>query len=68
MTNLVTRLLACKHFRAISGMRANDLGMRRPRRPSFTGGGTDNCAYGWFIWHKQAKGPTTLGFMMGGHG
>lgn len=38
------------------------------RRPSFTGGGTDNCAYGWFIWHKQAKGPTTLGFMMGGHG
>lgn len=24
-------------------------------RPSFTGGGTDNSAYGWFVWTVQAK-------------
>lgn len=32
------------------------------RRPSFTGGGTDSAAYGWFIWRigRDAKEPTTL--------
>jgi hypothetical protein len=27
-------------------------------RPSFTGGGTDNCAYGWFIFERGYVGPT----------
>jgi len=28
------------------------------RRPSFTGGGTDGCAYGWFIWDAyQIRAP-----------
>lgn len=29
-------------------------------RPSFTGGATDSCAYGWFVWRHAHKGPTTL--------
>lgn len=24
-------------------------------RPSFTGGGTDNCAYGWFVWRAGVR-------------
>lgn len=30
------------------------------RRPSFTGGGTDSCAYGWFWWERGWSGPTTI--------
>lgn len=30
------------------------------RRPSFTGGKTDSCAYGWFVWRKDEHAPTTL--------
>lgn len=29
-------------------------------RPSFTGGATDSCAYGWFVWRHAHAGPTTL--------
>lgn len=29
-------------------------------RPSFTGGATDSCAYGWFVWWKGHEGQTTL--------
>ena len=29
-------------------------------RPSFTGGGTDSAAYGWFVWRAGHTGPTTL--------
>ena len=36
------------------------------RRPSFTGGGTDNCAYGWFIWvWGYHYGPATLHILSG---
>jgi hypothetical protein len=27
-----------------------------PRRPSFTGGGTDSCEYAWFVWRKYWAG------------
>lgn len=27
-----------------------------PRRPSFTGGGTDACEYAWFVWRKYWAG------------
>jgi len=30
------------------------------KRPSFTGGATDSCAYGWFWWDKQHEGPTEM--------
>lgn len=30
------------------------------QRPSFTGGGTDNAAYGVFVWAREHVGPTTL--------
>lgn len=36
------------------------------RRPSFTGGGTDSAAYGWFIWRNQVRksdSETTLGWI-----
>lgn len=26
------------------------------KRPSFTGGGTDSCAYAWFVWHENNAG------------
>jgi len=29
-------------------------------RPSFTGGRTDSCAYGWFVWRSPHRAPTTL--------
>jgi len=29
-------------------------------RPSFTGGATDSCAYGWFVWRRAHKGATVL--------
>jgi len=29
-------------------------------RPSFTGGGTDSCAYGFFVWQEGHAGPTRL--------
>lgn len=29
-------------------------------RPSFTGGGTDSAAYGFFVWHRGFVGSTTL--------
>lgn len=29
-------------------------------RPSFTGGGTDNSAYGFFVWAAGHRGPTEL--------
>lgn len=29
-------------------------------RPSFTGGGTDSAAYGWFWWDAEHRGPTEL--------
>lgn len=29
-------------------------------RPSFTGGATDSCAYGWFVWRRPYEGPTLL--------
>lgn len=29
-------------------------------RPSFTGGATDSCAYGWFVWRRPFAGPTVL--------
>ena len=32
-------------------------------RPSFTGGGTDNSAYGWFHWDTEHEGPAELGFI-----
>lgn len=30
------------------------------RRPSFTGTGTDSCAYAWFIWRRCSGGPALL--------
>ena len=30
------------------------------QRPSFTGQGTDSCAYGWFWWDWSHEGPTRL--------
>ena len=30
------------------------------QRPSFTGGRTDSCAYGWFVWSRTHFGPTQL--------
>lgn len=30
------------------------------RRPSFTGTGTDACAYGFFVWDQRHAGPTEL--------
>jgi len=30
------------------------------RRPSFTSGGTDSAAYGFFVWDLNHTGPTTL--------
>jgi tRNA G10 N-methylase Trm11 len=29
-------------------------------RPSFTGGGTDNSAYAWFVWRRGHSGPAAL--------
>ena len=29
-------------------------------RPSFTGGGTDNAAYGWFVWRRGFSGTPGL--------
>jgi len=29
-------------------------------RPSFTGGSTDSCAYGWFWFDNEHRGPTEL--------
>lgn len=28
-----------------------------PRRPSFTGRGTDSCEYAWCVWHEDRRGP-----------
>jgi len=33
------------------------------RRPSFTGGGTDSAAYGWFIWRRGYTGAPSLGWL-----
>lgn len=33
------------------------------KRPSFTGGGTDSAAYGWFVWRRDHVGPATLGWI-----
>lgn len=30
------------------------------QRPSFTGGKTDSCAYGWFVWRRDWTAPTAL--------
>lgn len=30
------------------------------KRPSFTGGKTDSCAYAWFEWRKGYRGPAAL--------
>lgn len=30
------------------------------RRPSFTGGTTDSCAYAWFEWRRGYQGPAAL--------
>ncbi len=30
------------------------------QRPSFTQGGTDSAAYGFFLWDRDHRGPTTL--------
>ena len=30
------------------------------QRPSFTGGGADSAAYGWFVWDADRKGPPML--------
>ena len=30
------------------------------QRPSFTGGGTDSAAYGWFVWQSSYSGPATI--------
>lgn len=30
------------------------------KRPSFTGGKTDSCAYAWFVWRKAHRGDTLL--------
>lgn len=32
-------------------------------RPSFTGGGTDACDYGWFVWEEGYKGPTYVDWL-----
>lgn len=32
-------------------------------RPSFTGGGTDSAAYGWFVWQRGYVGAPTLGWL-----
>lgn len=38
------------------------------QRPSFTGGGTDSAAYGWFVWDADHKGATELHVLDGsGH-
>ena len=29
-------------------------------RPSFTKGGTDATAYGWFVWHRRHRGPARI--------
>ena len=33
------------------------------RRPSFTGGKTDACPYGWFIWRRGHTAPPRLGWL-----
>ena len=33
------------------------------RRPSFTGGKTDSCPYGWFIWRRGHTAPPRLGWL-----
>ena len=33
------------------------------KRPSFTGGKTDSCAYGWFIWRKAWTARAELGWL-----
>lgn len=33
-----------------------------PQRPSFTGKGTDQFDYGWFVWDNEHQGPTELGW------
>lgn len=33
------------------------------KRPSFTGGGTDSAAYGWFVWTSRGKPQPTLGWL-----
>jgi hypothetical protein len=30
------------------------------KRPSFTGGKTDSCAYAWFIWRHTHRGPASI--------
>jgi len=30
------------------------------KRPSFTGGGTDGAAYGWFVWDRTKPGPARM--------
>ncbi len=30
-----------------------------PKRPSFTGSGTDSCEYGWFVWPPDGKNRRT---------
>lgn len=32
-------------------------------RPSFTGGGTDSAAYGWFCWRRGYTGAPSLGWL-----
>jgi hypothetical protein len=33
------------------------------KRPSFTGGGTDSAAYGWFVWDRTKPGPTRMSIL-----
>ena len=33
------------------------------RRPSFTGGKTDSCAYGWFVWRRGHTAAPRLGWI-----
>ncbi|MGB1224332.1 MAG: hypothetical protein ACPHCN_09340 [Mycobacterium sp.] len=33
------------------------------QRPSFTGGGTDSAAYGWFWWDLEHDGPTDIDWL-----
>jgi hypothetical protein len=55
----------------LESVKRGDLWMNHPpahvwvlqKRPSFTGGRTDSCAYGWFYWGDWPRNQTFLGWV-----